>query len=146
MRLVTYPVSSLALFGKLFTLILTNRLKEYTENHNVINSCQAGFWQKYSTVDNLFIIKSLIDIALANKTKPHCCFTDFNQAFDTVWRPGLWQKLLQYNINGKCFNVICSLYANIKSKVMIDNDSSAYSPCMNGARQGENLSPILFSI
>ena len=51
--------------------------------------------------------------------------------------PGLWQKLLQYNINGKCFNVIRSLYANIKSKVMTDNDSSAYFPCMNGSRQGK---------
>ena len=32
------------------------------------------------------------------------------------------------------FNVIRSLYANIKSKVMTDNDSSAYFPCMNGVR------------
>ena len=94
----------------------------------------------------MFIIKNLIDIARANKTKLHCCFVDFKQAFDTVWRPGLWQKLLQYNINGKCFNVIRRLYANIKSKVMTDNDSSAYFPCMNGVRQGENLSPVLFSI
>ena len=29
---------------------------------------------------------------------------------------------------------------------MTDNDSSAYFPCMNGVRQAENLSPILFSI
>ena len=76
--------------------------------------------------------------------KLHCCFVDFKQAFDTVWRPGLWQKLLQYSINGKCFNVIRSLYANIKSKVVADNDSSAYFSCINGVRQGENLSPILF--
>ena len=27
---------------------------------------------------------------------------------------------------------------------MTDNDSSAYFPCMNGVRQGENLSPILY--
>ena len=72
------------------------------------------------------------------RTKLHFCFVDFKQAFDTVWRPGLWQKLLKCNINGKCFNVIRSLYANIKSKV-IDNDSSAYFLCMNGERQGENL-------
>ena len=140
------PITILSCFGKLFTLILNNRLKEYTENHNVINSCQAGFRQKHSTVDNLFIIKNLIDIARANKTKLHCCFVEFKQAFDIVWRVGLWQKLLQYNINGKCFNVIRRLYANIKSKVMTDNDSSAYFPCMNGVRQGENLSPVLFSI
>lgn len=140
------PITILSCLGKLFTLILNNRLKDFTENNDVINSCQAGFRQKHSTVDNLFIIKCLFDIARSNKSKLHCCFVDFKQAFDTVWRPGLWQKLLQHNINGKMFNVIRSLYSDIKSKVMTDDGSSAYFPCMNGVRQGENLSPILFSI
>ena len=53
------PITILSCFGKLFTLILNNRLKVYTENHNVMNSCQAGFRHKHSTVDNLFIIKKV---------------------------------------------------------------------------------------
>ena len=73
------PITILSCFSKLFTLILNNKLKEYTENHNVITSCQAGFRQKHPTVDNLIIIKSLIDIARANKTKLHCCFVAFNK-------------------------------------------------------------------
>lgn len=140
------PITILSCLGKLFTLIINNRLTEYTKTHNTIGSCQAGFRQNHSTADNLFIIKSLIDIARSNKNKLHCCFVDFKQAFDTVWRPGLWSKLLQHDINGKCFNVIRNLYANIKSKVTTNNESSAYFPCMTGVRQGENLSPILFSI
>ena len=35
----------------------------------------------------------------------HCAFIDFEKAFDSVWRIGLWQTLLSSNINGKCMPV-----------------------------------------
>ena len=140
------PITILSCLGKLFTLIINNRLKTFTENSQVIDSYQAGFRENYSTADNLFIIKSLIDIARSNKTKLFCCFVDFKQAFDSVWRDGLWLKLNTFNINGKCLSVIQSLYSNIKSKVVANNESSAFFPSFSGVRQGENLSPILFAL
>ena len=75
-----------------------------------------------------------------------CCFTDFKQAFDSIWRDGLWLKLNTFNINGKCLRVIQSLYSNIKSKVVANNESSAFFPSFRGVHQGENLSPILFAL
>lgn len=140
------PITILSCLGKLFTLIINNRLKIFAEKYNVIEENQAGFRKNHSTSDNLFIIKSLIDIAKANKNKLFCCCIDFKQAFDTVWRQGLWYKLNQYSINGKCLTLIQNMYENIKSKVMLNNESSAYFPCLTGVRQGENLSPFLFSI
>ena len=140
------PITILSCLGKLFTLIIDNRLKFFTEKYNIIEENQAGFRKNHSTVDNLFIIKSLIDIAKSSKNKLFCCFIDFKQAFDTVWRQGLWYKLKEYNINGKCFNIIKNMYENIKSKVATNNESSAFFPCLTGVRQGENLSPILFSL
>lgn len=38
------------------------------------------------------------------------------------------------------------MYENIKSKIEVNNESSIYFPCCNGVRQGENLSPFLFSV
>ena len=140
------PITILSCLGKLFTLILNNRLKDFTEKYDIIDSCQAGFRKNYCTADNIFIIKSLIDIARANKNKVYCCFVDFKQAFDTVWRPGLWSKLREHHINGKCLTIIQNLYKDIKSKIIANGVSSAYFLCLNGVRQGENLSPILFSI
>ena len=71
---------------------------------------------------------------------------DFTQAFDKVWRTGLWSKILSYNINGKIFQVIFNMYKNIKPCVFANGQISSSFPCETGVRQGENLSPVLFSI
>jgi hypothetical protein len=46
----------------------------------------------------------------------HCAFVDFAKAFDTVWRDGLWHKLLLNNMNGNMFNVIVNMYKDTKSR------------------------------
>ena len=38
------------------------------------------------------------------------------------------------------------MYQSIKSSVSINGQTSSFFPCENGVRQGENLSPVLFSI
>ena len=38
------------------------------------------------------------------------------------------------------------MYNNIKSRISTSDGASAFFPCLNGVRQGENLSPLLFSI
>ena len=68
------------------------------------------------------------------------------KAFDTVWRDGLWYKMLLNNINGKIYNIIHNMYDNIKSCIVYNNAVSDYFACDNGVRQGENLSPFLFSL
>ena len=51
----------------------------------------------------------------ARKKKIYCTFIDFSKAFDSVWRIGLWGKLIKNGINGKCFQVIYNMYQGIKS-------------------------------
>ena len=80
------------------------------------------------------------------KSKLFCAFIDFRKAFDSVWRAGLWSKLIRYNVNGRLFNVIKNMYNGIKSCLMLNGKTSDYFLCSQGVRQGENLSPILFSI
>ena len=38
------------------------------------------------------------------------------------------------------------MYENIKSRISTPEGASAFFPCLNGVRQGENLSPLLFSV
>jgi hypothetical protein len=41
----------------------------------------------------------------------------FKKVFDTVWRTGLWMKLQNCEIKGKCFKIIYNMYNDIKSCV-----------------------------
>lgn len=140
------PITLLSCMGKLFTTVLNNRLNKYAENIDLISSSQAGFRKGYSTLDNMFILYSLIEMLYAKKKKLFCAFIDLKQAFDTVWRDGLWQKLTECNINGKCYDLIKNMYSNIKSCVMVNGDKTNFFNCNVGLRQGENLSPFLFTV
>ena len=84
---------------------------------------------------------------MKKKKKPlYCAFIDFEKAFDTVWRAGLWHKLLQNGIRGKCFNIIVNLYKNTKSLIKFQDSKSPLFHCGNRVIQGENLSPFPFSL
>ena len=74
------------------------------------------------------------------------CFHRLQKAFDSVNRVYLWQKLLSNNVDGKMLGIIHSLYANAKSCVRIGNSKSVCFSSNIGVRQGENLSPALFSL
>ena len=58
----------------------------------------------------------------------------------------MWQKLRLQGIKGKCFTLIQNVYNDIKSKIRTHEGISEYFQCNIGVRQGENVSPFLFSI
>ena len=131
--------------GKLFTSILNERLKQYSETYTVINENQAGFREEYSTLDHMFLLKCVIDLCKWKKKKLFCLFVDYSKTFDMVWREGLWYKLVKKNVSGKILNVIKSMYENTKSCVMLNQELSETFLFNVGVRQGENLSPLLFA-
>lgn len=139
-------ITLISCLGKLFTSIINSRLNFLSSEFDIISKCQSGFRKGYSTTDNIFIMHALISLYLTYGKKLYCTFVDFRKAFDTVWRVGLWKKLQNYGIKGKCFRIIYNMYDNIKSCVSFNNQTSDFFLCLNGVRQGENLSPFLFSI
>ena len=140
------PITLISCVGKLFTAILNNRIQTYVEDEGLLNRCQSGFRKGQSTIDNIFVLHNLIEIVCKSKLSLYCAFIDLKQAFDKVWRIGLWQKLSKYNINGKCFRVIQSIYKNIKSCVLVNDKKTDFFISNIGVRQGENLSPLLFNL
>ena len=94
----------------------------------------------------MFTLHVLTELLKQEKKKLFCLFVDYSKAFDSVWRVGLWMKLLGNGINGKLFRVIYYLYQNIKSCVMYSGKQSNSFNSYCGVGQCENLSPILFSL
>ena len=139
-------ITILSCLGKLFTSVLNNRISLFMEEYSLLAEEQAGFRHSYSTVDHIFSLKMLIDIYLSKNKKLYCSFIDYKKAFDSVNRSALWLKLLENNIDGKILKVIHNIYDKAKSQVKVNNKLSDTFVSLLGVRQGENLSPILFSI
>ena len=140
------PITLLSCLGKLFTSIINNRLQLFIEKYDKISLNQAGFRKGFSTVDHIFALNMLINLIQNRRKKLFCAFIDLKRAFNTVWRDGLFYKLKLLDINGKCCNVVKSVYRNVKSCVSVNGKSSGFFLCNIGVRQGENLSPLLFLI
>lgn len=139
-------ITLLSTIGKLFTRILNNRLNKWAEEYNVYVEAQAGFRKHMSTIDNIFILNSLINHCLNNNERLYCAFIDFTKAFDFVVRDVLWYKLLKIGVRGKMFDIIKSIYTSVKSKVKHNNHVGEAFISNIGVRQGECLSPFLFSM
>ena len=133
-------------FGKVFTSLLNSRLNKYFNNNNTIGGEQAGFRADHSVNDHIFTLHAIIDFFLSMKKRLYCVFIDYAKAFDLVNRSMLWQKLLNVGVNGKVFQCVINMYDKAKSCVQWQNELSGFFSCTAGVRQGENLSPLLFSI
>ena len=91
-------ITLMSYLGKVFTGILNIRLASLSDEIGLLSSAQAGFRNVHSTADSIFILHSLIHLYLSTKKKLFCTFIDFSRAFDTIWRVGIWEKLMENNI------------------------------------------------
>jgi len=139
-------ITLLSCMGKLFTSIINDRLTQFLEDNHLLHLNQAGFRKNHGVCDHIFSLKSIVDIFLSTKRKLYCAFIDYQKAFDTIWRKALWHKLITIGINGKILKLVFNMYQNIKSSIFVNGEKSNVFNSFIGLRQGENLSPLLFSI
>ena len=99
--------------GNLFSS-LNQQLVDHVKSLDILHKSQIGFLANHHTEDHVLTLRTfkLIDrFVHGHQTKVYACFVDFRKAFDSVWHDGLLYKLSQYNVGGKFFSLIKSLYA-----------------------------------
>lgn len=133
--------------SKIFTKILNNRLYKWLEANGKITEFQAGFRPGYSAVDQVFILKTLIDNQRDRKGSLYVAFVDFTKAFDCVVRSALWFKLASLGVSRQFIKVLQSMYRSARFCVRTGGGSiSEEASSETGVMQGEQLSPLLFSV
>ena len=140
-------ISLLSCFSKFFSAILNIRLTEYAIERNIFSKSQLGFMSGCRTADALFILNNLIDYYCKRKREYiYGCFVDFKKAFDSIPRHTLFQKLLDYNINGKIYDCLVNIYSNDIACIKIAESITPTFIANQGVKQGCILSPTLFNI
>ena len=132
---------------KLFNKVINARLLKYIDSINLISENQIGFKRNSRTSDHILPLRSIIDFQKSKKEKAFAAFIDLRKAFDTVWRDGLFYKMLLNGINGKkTYNIIRSMYSNNSFKIKFANGLSKRFLSSCGVKQGDVLSPMLFNL
>ena len=136
----------LSTLGKLYRRLINNRLSKWEEDYYVYVYAQAGFRTKMSTVNNNFILSSVINHMPNSNKKLFTCFVDYTKAFDLIVRETIWYKLIKLGLRGNILNIIKSFYLQLKSSVKCNTTISDTFLCTLGVAQGDYLSPFLFTM
>ena len=134
--------------GKLFSVILNNRIVTFiNKNKNkILNPAQIGFMKGCSTADHVFALKTILDTYKSKQKPIYACFINFKKAFDSVWRYGMFVKLVRYGLSLKVLKLLSVMYSLLQSCVKIGHSTTNSFETNVGVRQGCNLSPTLCNL
>ena len=117
-------ISLLSVVCKMYTSILSQRIASWCDKQHCISEEQAGFREDRSTVDQLFVLTEIIEDRREKKLETHCCFLDIKKAFPSVWRDGMWKRLLDIGIGGKMWRVVRNLYQTVECCVLLGEEKT----------------------
>ena len=140
------PISLLSNFSKIFEKIMSNRLLNHMEYHNLFSKSQFGFRKGHSTVHPMVLIDNFISDALNNKKYALAIFCDLRKAFDTVDHQILLKKLVKVGVRGKELDWFKDYLAGRKQFVFVNGKCSSLMDILLGVPQGSILGPLLFLI
>jgi hypothetical protein len=140
------PVSLTSSVGKLAERMVNHRLYRWLECNRILDNCQAGFRKGCRTEDQLFYFTQKTMDAFQDGKHTTAVFIDLQQAYDTVWRQGLFNKMAKMGIHGKMYFWIKAFLTNRTIQTTVENCTSSKKTLEEGLPQGSALSATLFLI
>ncbi len=121
-----------------------NRIYNYLQKFNILNSSQYGFRTGCSTELALIDTIDKLYSALDNGCIAAGIFLDLSKAFDTIDHKILLDKLEYYGIRGIAHSWLQSYLSNRKQYCYYASACSQYERTTCGVPQGSILGPLLF--
>ena len=138
------PISLTETLRKLYEKCLQPALTRILEP--ILDISQGGFREKRSTVDQVASLhEAIIQRRKVLGRKPLVAYLDIKAAYDTVYRPILWQRMKEKGIGGNLLRILQALFDNVRSRVAIQGNTSRTLNHQVGLLQGSTLSPILYA-
>ena len=140
------PIALMDTVGKIFCMLVNERLKGCFESKAVLSEEQNGFRMGRRGEDNLFIVRELMDECMREKKSGYFAFLDIEKAYDRVNRRILCKVLEKCGVSDKLIKIISSMYVDTKARYVLGEIETEWVHSRRGVRQGCILSPLLFSV
>jgi hypothetical protein len=135
------PITISDPFAIIFEKLMLQNINEQIKDKNQ----QFGFVKRSSTQHAAFVVKETANYYLKHKSCMYISSIDSSKAFDTVWRYGLFHKLIN-----KCkleeWRLLWLYYLNSMIMIQIGDNASEIFKITGGVKQGGPLSPKLYNI
>ena len=92
--------------GKILLNIIARRLSEYCERVGILPEEQSGFRPNRSTIDMMFVIRRLQELARKKRIPLHAYIIDLTKAYDPVDQTLLWPILARFGVPQNMISVI----------------------------------------
>ncbi len=135
------PITISNSLAQLFERLILN--KNY--NNLRTNKNQFGFKRNSSCKLALFCIRETILKYIENNSTCYLISLDAEKAFDKLWRPGIFYKLIE-RFNRQDWIVLKQYYDISRACVENNEEKTQLFKVINGVKQGGIISPFLFNI
>ncbi len=112
--------------------------------HKVIGEEQSSAVPGRSVLDNLQLIRDVIEYCRERKITSYLLTLDQSKAFDRVDHNIIYSTLQAFGFSDPFIKWIKLLYRNINSRVYVNNYLTEAFPVTRSVRQGCGLSPSLY--
>ena len=137
-------ITLMSIAAKVYNKLLFNRIVHVIDQ--ILRKNQAGFRKERSCIQQIHILRRIMEGANANNIPLLITFIDFKKAFDSVNRNMMFAILRHYGIPEKIVRAIKLMYEDTTSRVYIEGKLSEQFKVTTGVLQGDVLAPSLFII
>ena len=135
-------ITLLATTRKVISRVLLKRIQDHTDE--LLREEQAGFRKGRSVNEQVFTLRTIIEQCLEFNVPLVVNYVDFKKAFDSIYRPSLWQILRIYGIPEKYTNIFKSLYEDTQCCIKVNSGFTEFFKIETGVQQGDLPSPFFF--
>ena len=139
-------ISFLSTIAKLYETILYWRLQPQVSD--MLHVQQAGFTHQRGCPEQIFTLMECASFRYYHQFKStYILFCDLAKAYDSVWRNGLYYKMIhEFNVPPHFVNIIMQIYSSVQCCILYEGVTSTTFTAYKGLLQGSVLSPLLFNL